>query len=242
MLIEFKSVTPQAEGKNKLNYQQLLAYLEHIWVGIEWPRPDVVYIPTPESKAEWIVAPSSAYVANCLVGWSLYDEHSQRLWDTLMGEQLTVQVATSDEIINLGYMDCLSRHEIEHASLCWRGTRFDPEAELELDVSKHFKEVPEVQSVYTDKYLNGKRFLILTLNETYDDALMDQLLLIERELRLSHAETVASFVYIPKLVESEDEVVPRDSKLIYERGYDVIVVGPLVASRTEREAGQAIVW
>ena len=101
---------------------------------------------------------------------------------------------------------------------------FEPETTLELDVAKLFKEMPDVQSIYTDKNLNRKRFLIMTPNGKYDDALMDKLLSIEHELRLSHTEIAASFVYIPKLLESADEIVSRDSKLLYERGYDVIFV------------------
>ena len=62
----------------------------------------------------------------------------------------------------------------------------------------------------------------MTPNEKYDDALMDKLLSIKHELRLSHTEIAAGFVYIPKPLESAGEIVSRDSKLLCERVYGVI--------------------
>lgn len=239
MVVEFKRVTSPT---SKTAYQQLVAYLEVVGVGMEWPKADVVYTPASEIETEWIAEFSGAYLRNCATGWYLYDMQSQELWDTLLGKQYAFQVATTDEIIDLGYVNRLSRFAIAQALVCWRGARFDPEAELELEVAKRFKDVPEVQSIYTDIYVNRRRFLILTSNEKYDDALMDQLLSIEHDLRLSRAEAVASFVYIPKRLESADEIVSRDSKLIYERGHDVMFVSSPMASGTEREASQATAW
>lgn len=238
MVAQFSRVGLKATKELKPNYEQLFADIVSVW-GMEWPTPDVVYMPVWEDIVEWAARFSGTYFAKCLAGWYSYDAQSQQLWGTLLGKRQTMQVATADEIIDLGYANRLSSSAIERAFVCWRGAAFEPETALELDVAKLFKEIPDVQSIYTDEYLNRKRFLILTSNEKYDDTLMDQVLSVERELRLSHAETATSFVYIPKLLESADEIVPRDSKLIYERGYDVKSVGPLVASRTERETSQA---
>jgi hypothetical protein len=236
MTAEFKII---ASPISKTNYQELLTCLKKVGARMEWPKADFVYTPTSEIEPEWIAGFSEAYLGNCAAGWYSYDVQSQELWHTLLGRQYAFQVATADEIIDLGYVNRLSRSAIEQALVCWHLAGFEPELELELEVVKHFKDVPEVQSVYTDIYLNRKRFLILTSNEKYDDALMDQLLSIEQDLRLSRAETAASFVYIPNRLESVDEIVSRDSKLVYERGHDVIFVGSLMASGTEREASQA---
>lgn len=241
MVAQFSRVGFTTTKELKPNYEQLFAEIANVW-GMEWPTPDVVYMPIWEDIVEWTPRFSRTYFVNCLVGWYWYDAQSRQLWSTLLGQQQAIQLATADEIIDLVYANRLSSSAIEQAFVCWQGAMFEPETTLELDVAKLFKEIPDVQSIYADKYLNRKRFLILTSNEKYDDALMDKLLSVEHELRLSHAEIAASFVYIPKLLESADEIVSRDSEIIYERGYDVIFVGSLMASGTEREASQATTW
>ena len=238
MVTQFSRVGLETTKELKPSYEQLFASIASVW-GMECLTPDVVYMPVGEDIVEWAARFSGTHFAKCLAGWYSYDVQSQQLWGTLLDKRQTMQVTTADEIIDLGYANRLSSSAIERVFVCWRGAAFEPEIALELDVAKFFKEIPDVQSIYTDEYLNRKRFLILTSNEKYDDTLMDQLLSVERELRLSHAETATSFVYIPKLVESADEIVPGDSKLIYERGYDVKSVGPFVASGTKQETSQA---
>jgi len=238
MVTQFAIVEFKTTKELKPSYKQLLAYIVSLW-GMELPTLDVVYVPVWEDIIEWTTRLSGSYFAKSLAAWYSYDAQSQQLWGTLLGRQQAMEVVSIDEIIDIGYANHLSSSAIERAFVGWRGAAFEPETALELDVVKLFKEITDVQSIYTDEYLNRKRFLILTSNEKYDDTLMDQLLSVERELRLSHAEIAASFVYVPKLWESADEIVPRDSKLIYERGYDVKSVGPLVASGTERETSQA---
>lgn len=238
MVTQFSRVGLKTTKELKPSYEQLFADIVSVW-GMECPTPDVVYMPVGEDIVEWAARFSGTYFAKCLAGWYSYDAQSQQLWGTLLDKRQTMQVATADEIIDLGYANRLASSAIEQVFVGWRGAECEIETALELDVAKLLKEITDVQSIYTDEYLSRKRFLILTSNEKYDDTLMDQLLSVERELRISHAETATSFVYIPKLLESPDEIVPRDSKLIYERGYDVKSVGTFVASGTERETSQA---
>jgi hypothetical protein len=238
MMTQVSEVGFKTTKELKPSFEKLLADIVSVW-GTEWSTPDVVYMPVWENIVERTARFTGTYFANCLAAWYSHDAQSQKLWSTLLGKRQTMQVATADEIIDIEYANRLSSYVIERAIVGWRGAEFEPEIALELDVVKLFKKIPDVQSIYTDEYVNRKRFLILTSNEKYDDPLMDQLLSLERELRLSHDEIAISFVYIPKLLDSGDEIIPRDSKLIYERGYDVKSAGPLVASGTERETSQA---
>lgn len=242
MVIELRRAAAGINEETVLKYAQFRANLAFVNSELDRSILDFVHIAVSESKIEWTIDLADTDYAKCLAGWYSYDMQNEQLWNILPSTQEAIQVATTDEIINLGYVNFFSRSQIEQALICWHEAMSDPEVELELELVKRFKEVPEVQSIHADKYLDRKRFLILTSNEQYDNALMDQLLSIEQELRTSHAETVASFVYIPKLMESTDEIVSRDSKLIYERGYDVIFASPFMASGTEREASQATAW
>ena len=145
--------SPVSETK----YEQLLAYLKQLTIGTKWPKGDVIYIPTSEIETEWVAGFSESYLGNCAAGWYLYDVQSQELWDTLLGRQYALQVTIADDVIDVGYVNRLSRFAIEQALVCWHWGRFDPEADLELEVVKRFKDVAEVQEIYTDIYLNSKR-------------------------------------------------------------------------------------
>jgi len=238
MVTQFSRRGSDTTEKLKPSYEQLLTEVKSLWE-MRSPRFDVSYITLWEDVGERAATFSGPSFTSCLAGWYSYDVQRQQLWYALLGKRRTMQPTTADEIIDLSYADNLSRSAIERALLRLHEVEFEPETALELNVAKLFKEITDVQSIYTDEYLNRKRFLILTSNEKYDDALMDRLLSVEQELHVSYTEVPASFVYIPKLLESVDEIVRRDSKLIYERGSDVRSIGSFVASGAERETSQA---
>lgn len=234
------STIPSAQRIQKLDYPKIRAALAEVWRLSESVEPDVTWMPSAVEGETSTLTPRKSYFDTCLlVSWSLHLQHSRQLWETWTSEYQAFQAATADALISFGYADRFSLREIQLSLACPPPPIVDKEAEIELEVAKSFKQVPEVQSIYTDFYLGGKKFLILTSNEAYDDALMDKLLLIEREILLSHPRDLPSFAYIPRLFALDEEAVPRDSKLIYKRNYDVIIGSPLVAGGTKREAGQA---
>ena len=174
------------------------------------------------------------YADNCLAAWYSCITGTANVWNTLWNRAFS-QSVTVDEIIDLSHADHTSHYMVWQTFTCKPEPPPDPETVLELEVVKQFKTLTEVQSIYTDRYLDRKQFLVFTSNERYDDLLMDRLLLIERGLRLSHRKLPASYVYIPRLYQSPREIVPHESKLIYERDWNVILTRPFEASQTQRE-------
>ena len=133
-----------------------------------------------------------------------------------------------------------SKEVFESVFSCSFGAERDRGTELESRVAKKFKDVPEVEAIYVDLYLDSKRFQILTSNSRYDDELMEKLLAIEFELKIEYRDITTSFDYIPRIYKSISEIVSGRSKLIYRRGYNVVFVGSFVAGATEREVSEAI--
>jgi len=156
------------------------------------------------------------------------------VWNTLWDRPLS-QWTTSDEIIDLSYVNHTLYQAVWQTFTCRPERVSDPSYILELEVARRFKAVAKVHSIYTNNYMGRKQFLILTSNEKYDDELMDQLLSIEYEFHLEYMQTPVRFAYIPRLFESLNEVVPRESTLVYERDWDVILCGTLASGQTQRE-------
>lgn len=175
-----------------------------------------------------------ADILRCTAAWSLYDLQRSNLWDTMYWKQFLGENTTADVVIDIMYSSNLSRWDMSFALACPCGSAVDSEIQMEVDVAEEFKRVDEVVSIHSDEYMGRKRFLILLSKEKYDDALMGQLLSIEYDLRTKHSDLPASFVYLPRLFESPDEVMPQTAKLIYERDYDVFVASPFMASWAER--------
>ena len=101
-----------------------------------------------------------------------------------------------------------------------RGEEESSEFRVERRVIGIFEEIKQVFSIYTDEYLQRKRFLILTTNEKYDDELMERLLISERHVRLQFKDIPLSFEYIPKLFEALGQVLNPNTKLIWSRSLD----------------------
>jgi len=176
-------------------------------------------------------------ISKCLAVWRSHEHTSTSIWNALSIKRLS-EFTTVDEVIDFIYADYVSRFKVCQTTACEWIRKPDPEAIIELEVVQQFKKVAQVQSIYTNTYMRRKQFLILTSNQKYDDQLMDQLLSIEYEFHL--AQIQARFVYIPRLFESPSEVVPRESKLIYERDLDVIIHSPLASGQTQRELGYPV--
>jgi len=147
---------------------------------------------------------------------------------------------TTDDIVDFGYVKISSKSIYESAFFCLFEAGYDRQTEFELEVVKKFKDVPEVEAIYLDLYLERKGFQILTSNDKYDDDLMDKLLAVECDIKFLHRDTLASFEYIPHIYEQTNEVIRSGSKLIYKRGYDVVLVSALMASGAEREISEAV--
>lgn len=109
----------------------------------------------------------------------------------------------------------------------------DIEQRVERKVIDTFERIEQVFSIYTDEYLQRKRFLILTTNEKYDDDLMDRLLIAERDIRLQFKDIPISFEYIPKLVEALSQVLNPHAGLIWSRSLDGIFTSSFATSATQ---------
>jgi hypothetical protein len=174
-----------------------------------------------------------------LAMWHSRGYGSRGIWKALSNERSSGFI-TLDEVIDFSHADHLSRFKMWQTLPCEWMSKPDPESVLELECVQRFKKLPQVQSIYTNAYMRRKQFLILTSNEKYDDQLMDQLLSTEFDLRTAYGQIPARFVYVPRLFESLNEVVPSESKLIYERDLDVIIHGPLAPSQTQPELGYPV--
>jgi len=191
-------------------------------------------------ETNWI---SNNYINRCLSGWRLYDVQSRQLWNTWLTkayETPDVLMASADDIVDYGYITKYSKIIFEKAFSCLFKVGYDRETDFETEVAKKFKDVPEVEAIYVDSYLETKRFQILTSNRKYDDQLMEKLISIEYELKVAYRDMIASFEYIPKVYEQTNEIIRSESKLIYKRGYNVFFVGTSVASEAEREVSEAL--
>ncbi len=108
------------------------------------------------------------------------------------------------------------------------------EFRIERKVIGIFEGIEQVFSIYSDEYLQRKRFLILTTNEKYDDELMNRLLISERNVRLQFKDVPLSFEYIPRLTEFESlaQIFNPDVKLIWSRSLDGISTSSFATSTT----------
>jgi len=186
---------------------------------------------------------SSNYIGKCLSGWILYEVQSKGIWDAWLGktyETDDILAASTDDIVDYGYIKMCSKGIFEDVFSCSFEMEQDRATELESEVAKKFKDVPEVEAIYVDLYLDSRRFQILTSNSRYDDELMDKLLTIEYDMKIAYRDITTSFEYIPRIYENTNEIVSSRSKLIYRRGYNVVFVGTSMAGEAEREVSEAI--
>jgi len=121
---------------------------------------------------------------------------------------------------------------IRWVDLSTKGEEESSEFRIERKVIGTFEGIGQVFSIYTDEYLQRKRFLILTTNENYDDELMDRLLISERDIRLQFKNTPLSFEYIPKLLDALGQVLNPNVRLIWSRSLDGISTSSFATSTT----------
>jgi len=121
---------------------------------------------------------------------------------------------------------------IRWVDLSTKGEEESSEFRIERKVIGTFEGIGQVFSIYTDEYLQRKRFLILTTNEKYDDELMDRLLVAERDVRLQFKDVPLSFEYIPRLIESLDQIFNPNVRLIWSRNLDGVSTGSFATSTT----------
>ena len=215
------------ENQNKQQFSALLQFT----TARGQLEQDTVYV-HPRVHFEQSTQLTLKYLERCLAGWQIYNSQSRDYWEILMSKKLE---ASTDDLIDISHLNRMVHFKLQQLLFCEVETTLDPETELELEVAKHFKDVAEVQLICTDKYLGLKRFIIFTSNEQYNDELLDQMLTIEQNLRLSSTTIAASFVYIPKLIKSPYDVINKDSKVIYERDHNVSLASSSSASSAERE-------
>jgi len=175
----------------------------------------------------------------CLTMWNLYNNQRGHIRDVLFSRKPRT-ITSVDEIIDFNHLDNSLRASMESVLACWRSSIGDPETAFELEVVKRFKDIPEVELIYVDMYLENHRFQIFTSNNKYDDELMDKLLEIEFELKSLERDLPFRFEYIPRIYGNINEITRSGSKLIYKRGFNVFFGGPSLAGTKEREFSEAV--
>jgi hypothetical protein len=179
-------------------------------------------------------------LSNCWYDWKIHERQTHECCDYVMKEKHDLVVVEVDDIIDAEYANLSSRNCMEQVLYYFLGPVKEKEEELELEVVKRFKGLDEVKLIYVDTYMESKIFKIFTSNTRYDDELMDKLLEIEFELRSIYRDSFPRFEYIPRIYNSIDEIVRKGSKLMYKRGYYVILGGSSLAGRKERETSEAV--
>lgn len=80
-----------------------------------------------------------------------------------------------------------------------------------------YKYIPEVKAIYIDEYLEEKTINIFLSIRHYNDDLMENL--IKKELNISkiYPKIVATYNYIPNLIDNRYDIIGEKSKLIFEK-------------------------
>lgn len=73
----------------------------------------------------------------------------------------------------------------------------EPLSDMLLEVCARFASVPEVRSIYFQRYRDEIQFFVLLSVERYDGELMDRLIDIEYNLRIRYSSVVCEFFYPP---------------------------------------------
>ena len=176
-------------------------------------------------------------VEKCLLGLRILDIQNKEFWP-----RISITGKTSlDAILNISYVTNSIKRKVWDFLGCDEFVEHPSRENIELDIANQFTSVPRVKCIYTDDYQGIKRFLIFTTNRKYDNELMEHLLSIEKDIRQSNTMPL-SFEYIPRLIDSPDDMLSKDAKLIYKRGYDVFVSGAYMAGWSQQEAGQTAAW
>ena len=90
--------------------------------------------------------------------------------------------------------------------------------EVELEIYRRFNRIEQVLKIYSFEYdINLFHFQILTDNTKYNRQLMVKLLDLEYDISGHFKGIDLSFEYIPKIYESESDVVIKGAKLIYKK-------------------------
>lgn len=90
---------------------------------------------------------------------------------------------------------------------------------IETEIIKLFGSVELVKAIYSLEYgINLFHFQILTSNSIYNKPLTMKLLDLEYDVEDKFPDARLTFEYIPKVYESEDDVVSISARLIYKGG------------------------
>ena len=105
--------------------------------------------------------------------------------------------------------------------LSYNITEFETKIEeVEAEILKFFGSIGLVKKIYSFEYdKDSFHFQILTNNSKYDRSLMMKLFDLEYEIENKFENVYLTFEYIPKVYESESDVVIEDAKLIYKKEF-----------------------
>lgn len=80
-----------------------------------------------------------------------------------------------------------------------------------------YKNIEQVEAIYIDEYLEEKNITILLSIKQYDDKLMETLIHKELDISKIFPDVIASYNYIPDLIDNRYDIISEKSKLIFEK-------------------------
>lgn len=137
------------------------------------------------------------------------------------------------------YKDILKREIFEKAELSFAPIVFDSKfEEVETKVTEAFCSIPQVLKIYSLQYTDTAfHFQILTDNTQYDRKLMRKMLKIEYEIGHYYKDIALSFGFIPKVYDSEEDIIPGEATQIYAKNI-LDIKNELIASTSTTSAPQ----
>jgi len=124
-----------------------------------------------------------------------------------------------EDLFKALFLEILKRKNFEDCGLSYTQVVFESKREeIESLISGLFSSLAQVSKVFSFVYNDeALHFQILTSNVKYDRDLMMHLLSLEYEIGHSYRGIDLSFDFIPRIYESESEVVVDDARLIYHK-------------------------
>lgn len=129
------------------------------------------------------------------------------------------EVLSGTRYITKLYEGLVKYKKFEEWDLSYFQVNFETtEEEIEAEVTKSFSSLEQVIKIYSFQDDDSSlRFQILTSNSKYDRSLMRKMLNIEYDIVDYYDDINLSFDYIPKIYDSESEVVVEGAKSIYRK-------------------------
>lgn len=141
---------------------------------------------------------------------SLSGEASQ--WFFLLPDQLKSIKEICEDVYDDSFLKMTLNEEMG-TSIAYQET----EEFFETLLVVKYKSIPEVKAIYIDEYFEEKNITILLSIKQYDDRLMETLIQKELDISKIFPSVVATYNYIPDLIDDKESILGKKAKLIFEK-------------------------